>query len=296
MVSHQLTLPGEVVKKDNTLIRSKIEIDNVQSSKVLTCFIACINKADKQFKDSYRIAVKDILSHLGGENYTRIKNICSELRKSGVCFEFLDDSGDPIYITVSFFSRVEYKKGIIEAKFNYQDDLIYNCLLGLKEKFTEYNLIEYLKLSSVYSQRLFEILKSWSNAGETTIKVTKLHHMLNTPASFRSDFRQFRIYVLEKAHKDIQEKTSLRYDWAPIKKGRAVESIRFCFGSRRAIVQQKQEDQEKKSRLNTQRFTSAVNCSKSKSGNCTHQDNKPIICKMCMEFNICAEIRRKQSN
>lgn len=297
MAGQQLTLPGEVVKKDNVLIRSKIDIESVQSSKILACLIACINKDDTAFKNSYRIEAKDVLSHYGGENYTRIKNLCLELRKAGVSFEFKDDAGEPVFITVSFFSRVEYKKGTIEAKFNSQEPLISDCLLGLKSKFTEYNLIEYLKLPSIYSQRIFEILKSWSNLPEVIIRIDKLHHMLNTPPSFRADFKSFRTRVLEKAYKDIQEKTDLRYEWEPIKVGRSVESIRFTFGPGRkalAAAEQEKAKQEKQRRLTKQRLLRAIACATAKGGDCRTQDQRPIVCKVCRQLNVCADVRKKR--
>ena len=56
--------------------------------------------------------------------------------------------------------------------------------------------------------------------------------MLDTPQSFRKDFRQFRTRVLEKAHKDILEFTDIYYTWEPIKKGRAVSWIKFIFGKK----------------------------------------------------------------
>ena len=169
MATQQLTLPGEIVKKHNELVRSKIDISSVQGSKILASLIACISTDDTKFKDAYRIAVKDFLPDLGGGNYKQIKSICTELRKSGVTFEIKDPDNEPYFITISFFSRIEYRKGIIEARFNTSDPILENCLINLQNQFTKYNLIEYLKLPSIYSQRLFEILKSWINSktGET---------------------------------------------------------------------------------------------------------------------------------
>lgn len=298
MGMQQLTLPGEIVKKHNELVRSKIDIDSVQGSKVLACLIACINNNDREFKSIYRIAVKDILPDLGGGNYKQIKNICIELRKSGVDFEIRNPSGEPTFITVSFFSRIEYRKGIIEARFNTSDPLIANCLLNLRENFTKYNLIDYFKLPSIYSQRLFEILKSWNNMPEVIIKTDKLHQMLNTPPSFRSNFKALRIYVLEKAHKDITEKTPFRFEWEPIKAGRSVEAIRFLFApGRKAITEAetKKAQEEKRRRLQNQRVIKALECAKAKGGECETQDNKRLVCKVCREFQFCEELRRKRA-
>lgn len=298
MGMQQLILPGEIVKKHNELVRSKIDIDSVQGSKILACLIACINNNDIEFKSIYRIAVKDVLPDLGGGSYRQIKNICTELRKSGVDFEIRDPSGEPAFITVSFFSRIEYCKGIIEARFNTSDPLIANCLLNLRDNFTKYNLIDYLRLPSIYSQRLFEILKSWNNMPEVIIKIDKLHQMMNTPPSFRANFTEFRRWVLEKAHKDITEKTPFRFEWGPIKAGRSVEAIHFIFSAKRqALAREVQEDakEDKRRRLQAQRMRRALECAKAKQGDCSVMDNKPIVCKACRQFGFCEELRRKPS-
>lgn len=105
-------------------------------------------------------------------------------------------------------------------------------LLDLQQCFTQYSLTEYLKLPSVYSQRIFEILKSWSGKPEVILPVSELHRLLDSPDSFQANFAEFRRRVLEKAHKDITEKTSFRYEWEPVKIGRSVEKIRFIFSSK----------------------------------------------------------------
>lgn len=104
-------------------------------------------------------------------------------------------------------------------------------LLELKGCFTVYNLTEYLSLPSLYSQRIFEITKSLANSkdGEAIISMADLHRFLDSPKSFQANFKDFRRFVLEKAHKDITEKTSFRFEWEPVKVGRSVEKIRFIF-------------------------------------------------------------------
>ena len=298
MATQQLTLPGEIVKKHNELVRSKIDISSVQGSKILASLIACISTDDTKFKDAYRIAVKDFLPDLGGGNYKQIKSICTELRKSGVTFEIKDPDNEPYFITISFFSRIEYRKGIIEARFNTSDPILENCLINLQNQFTKYNLIEYLKLPSIYSQRIFEILKSWINSktGEIIITIAKLHQMLNTPPSFQADFRPFRKYVLEKAHKDIIENTSLRFEWEPIKEGKSVDKIRFVFNARRVATTEKVKSdskEEKRQRLADQRLLRAIACAKKKNGVCSVEDNVRIVCRICAKFRCCESMQRQ---
>lgn len=303
MAMQQLLLPGEIVKKHNDLVRSKINISNKTSSRILACLVAAIRNEDKQFKESYTVPVKDYLppdenDGKGGHQYKLAREACRELVKASIEREWPDPDapdGDPIFQIMPFFTSITCRKGIVKANFNPK---LSDLLLQLKSFFTEYNLIEYLRLPSTYSQRLFEILKSWSNikTGEVIIPVSKLHRMLNTPPSFQADFRQFRTRVLEKAHKDILAKTSLRFEWEPVKVGRSVEKIRFTFGpGRRALAEAEKikAKEEKQRRLMGARMLRANECALSKKGECTTMDNKPIVCKVCRQFQICDHLRMR---
>lgn len=295
MGTQQLTLPGEIVKKDNRLVRSKINISNVEASRILANLVACIHTDDKTLKRVYRVAVKDFLSDTSGRGYARIKGLCRELAQAIVELEEPDPDGPhPIFKAGAIFSRIEYRKGIIEAEFNGH---MAPFLLDLQQCFTQYNLVEYLKLPSIYSQRIFEILKSWSRMPEVVISMTELHRMLDSPSSFRANFKEFRRRVLEKAHKDITTHTSFWYEWEPVKAGRSVEAIRFQFApGQKAIAEETQQKakEDKQRRLQAQRMSRALDCAKAKGGDCRTMDNKPIVCKACRQMGFCDELRRKR--
>jgi plasmid replication initiation protein len=296
----QLALPGQIVKKHNELVRSKINIASKTASRILACLVAAIRHDDTQFKGTYVVPVKDYLppdedGDKGGSQYKTVKAACRDLIGATVEKEWPDPDnpgGDPIFHVMPFLTSVKYRKGNVEAEFNPK---MSELLLQLRQFFTEYNLMEYLTLPSTYSQRLFEILKSWSSLPEKLLSVAELHRLLDTPDSMRADFRQFRVYVLEKAHKDIHEKTSLRFEWEPVKAGRSVEAIRFIFApGRKAIsaAEVKKVKEDKKKRLVSQRIQLALKCAKEKKGNCAVQDNKRLICKQCVEWNFCADLLR----
>lgn len=278
----QLTFPGEIVKKRNELVRCKINISSLGGSRILANLIACVHHGDTQFKDTYRVPVKDFMSDLGGRSYSEIKAICRELAKATAEIEEPDPDGPhPIFRIYTFFSSITYRKGIIEARFNQE---MRPFLLDLRRCFTQYNLMEYLTLPSFYSQRIFEILKSWSNAPEVILSVAELHRLLDTPASFRTDFKSFRVRVLEKAYKDIIEKTTMCYEWEPIKRGRSVISVRFIFSKIKSmnIKDQKMDDKKKKqSDRNNYIFLTVTECRKQHSNDCIGGHQKKVICDFC---------------
>ena len=117
--------------------------------------------------------------------------------------------------------------------------------------------------------------------------------MLNTPESLRANFKDSRRRVLEKAHKDITGLTPMRYEWEPVKKGRAVVAVRFIFSRRRALPVAKAKEAEaqaKGSARNNRAFNAALACAERKGQCCTQQDNKPGVCSVCVKLGICKEI------
>ena len=293
MAKEELSVPGTLVKKSNSIIRTRITVKSVEASRILAHLVACIRTDDEKLKQAYSVPAKDIIPYIGGENYKRIKATCRELASAFAETEEPDPDGPhPIYRARPFFTDIRYRKGIITANFN---PLMGPFLLDLKKCFTTYNLVEYLSLPSIYSQRIFEITKSLANSknGEAIIPMADLHRFLDTPPTFRADFRQFRTRVLEKAHKDITEKTSFRFEWEPVKVGRSVEKIRFIFsGGKKALAQkeQKKAKEEKRQRLTNQRSIRAVECAKAKGGDCRIMDNVRIVCKLCREKGICESL------
>lgn len=93
MGTQQLTLPGEIVKKDNRLVRSKLNISSVDASRILANLVACIHTDDKSLKRVYRVAVKDFLTDTSGRGYTRVKGLCRELAQVTVELEEPDPDG-----------------------------------------------------------------------------------------------------------------------------------------------------------------------------------------------------------
>jgi len=66
--------------------------------------------------------------------------------------------------------------------------------------------------------------------------------MLNTPESFRANFKAFRVRVLEKANKDINGMaTELSFEWESVKRGKAVVAVRFVFGGKKKALLQKEQ-------------------------------------------------------
>jgi plasmid replication initiation protein len=225
---------NEIVKKSNAIIRSHWQIESVWEPRLVALLASKVHHKDEDFK-VYEIPVTELMGpHYGGENLKELGAVVDRIMSRVLTIYDGDGKGWTKY---NVFSRCRYRSrdGVLELGFH--PDLRPHYL-QLKERFTQYSLAEFMSLPSIYSQRLYEILKSWSDKSEVEIAIGELCDMLDVPSSFRANFKDFRRRVLEQSHKNIVERegSSLWYDWEAIKKGRGgkVAAIRFVFNPSKA--------------------------------------------------------------
>lgn len=227
MATGEIVKPREIVKANNELFRCKYKIKDLVANRIFMSFASLVDHKDVKENQSfveYQISASSIISNDvdSGEKYNAIRSAAYTLLDQKI-EQKVGKTGFKAY---TLFSTIEYNNGIIRGEFH--KDLIPFFIIA-REKFTKLKLTEYIELPSIYSQSIFGLLKSWSDKNEITIKLSELHTILDSPQSFIKDFRQFRTRVLEKAYKDINEKTSLSYEWEPIKTGRSFSEIKFRF-------------------------------------------------------------------
>lgn len=280
MAGRQLTLPSQIVKKSNALARARWSAESVWEPRLVALLASKVRANDTDFH-VYEIHVSEILQGAhSGRHYQEIESVIDKVMSRVLTIR--DDDGWTKY---NVFSRCRFRRseGILELGFH--PDLK-SHYLNL-QRYMQYNLMEFLLLPSIYSQRIFEFLKSWDDKPETPpIPLTDLHDMLNTPKSLQR-YPDFRRYVLEKSHKDITSKTSLRYEWEPIKNGRSVVAIRFIFAKRRALpITQKKEDDaiEKQRSKNNSNFKAATACLKERGAACEGGHQKETVCEVCRKI------------
>lgn len=225
MATKQLMLPGKTVKKSNALARARWSPDSVWEPRLVAMLAAQIKADDTDFQ-TYELRLVDLLGKApGGKDYQEFEKAIDKVMSRVITLRNGDD-----WKKYTMFSSCEYmsKKGIL--KIGFHPDLKEHYL-QLKQ-YIKYNVLEFMLLPSIYSQQLFEFLKSWDDQKETIIELKELHEILDTPKSYKDSYKDFRRFVLDKAHKDILKFTGLYYTWEPIKEGKSVRWIKFTFGER----------------------------------------------------------------
>ncbi|MFT6957679.1 MAG: plasmid replication initiation protein [Halieaceae bacterium] len=99
-------------------------------------------------------------------------------------------------------------------------------LCGAMTVFSTMKILHIKGLRSFASIRLYELANQFRLSGIRQISLEELRALLATKDA-HPRFADFRRKVLEKAVKEINTKTDLQIRWDPVKKGRAVQGIKF---------------------------------------------------------------------
>jgi len=288
-----------IVKISNEFARTRINVSSKTATDILACLIASINSNDTEFSEVYSIAIKNYLGD-EGRIYKYARLACKELAMATLEEEWIeqneeDPEDNKVFLVMPIFASLRYRKGIIKASFNPKVAKHLLQLFQQKTRFTQLALEQFLGLQSVYSKNMFRQLKSWASLPDVIVSVADLHNYLDTPESFRTDFRQFRTRVLEKTHQDILKYTDLRYEWEPVP-GRPVMFVRFIFapGGKRALdsAARKAAEEAKARRLKKKRHDKALECAKQKQGLCRTMDKSRLVCQVCQEYDFCGDLLR----
>lgn len=213
------------ITKANALVEGHYRLTLIQQRMVLT-MASLVQPGDEDFK-SYRLDIKHFASILGGNNH--------DYREMVASVHGLMEKVITIFIGEKEFLKthwVQNARGLITGGSYVDvtfDPELKPFLLHLKERFTTYKLENVIKLKSIYSIRIYELLKQYQAVGKRTITIEKLRGMLGISAKEYRLYGDFKRKVILVAHKEINERTDLSFEFKEIKLGRKVNEIEFTI-------------------------------------------------------------------
>lgn len=107
----------------------------------------------------------------------------------------------------------------------------------LGQRYTKYDIDVMLSLSSVYSQRMFEIVSMYYNRGQYQFSyaVERLMEMLNCPEQYT--FNDLRKNSLLIAQRELQQKAGINLDWIPSRKvGKKIVELSFTIKTHQQLA------------------------------------------------------------
>ena len=218
-----------IVKSNDLIQKARFDL-SLEELKVLAFIFSKVKPSDKEFK-LYTFSIVEFCKVCGinqdsGGNYDLVKKTIKGL----VDKSFWIATDNKAITTVSWINKawVYQKTGKIKVRL---DDDIQKYIIGLHSNFTEYELLSTLPMSSKYSVRLYEILKSYAYLGNKIITIDDLRQMIGIDKKY-SSYKDFRTYVLDKAISEINLYTDIETEYEAITTGKKITKILFIIKRR----------------------------------------------------------------
>ena len=212
-----------VVKSNDLIQRTRYDL-SLQEQKIVLYVISKIKPTDEELKE-YVFTLRELCEMCGieaiGQNFENMWQSIIALNDKTIEFEDNRYRANPRWIEMPIMDKQTRE---IRIRFH---PLLRPYLIALHENFTQYELSSILVMRSRYSVRVYELLKSYAYLNEITFGLEELKEKLQTTGY--SDYKNFRVRVLEKAIEEINEHTDIRVDFKPIRTSRVITHLRFII-------------------------------------------------------------------
>jgi plasmid replication initiation protein len=210
------------VIESNVLIESKYNL-TLSELKLLLYMVKEVSINDKDFKQ-YQIFIKsfvDAQKNIDARGYyTKAKKLTKDFLSKVLEIK----EGDKL-IQTHFMSSIIYKEGQAYITYSF-DPLLKPHLLRLKSSFCSFDVRNVLDMKSIYSVRIYQLLKSFEGLKQRSITVEELKRILGVENKYKL-FADFKRHILEISKRDCKKYSDLFFDYSVKKKGRKAHMITF---------------------------------------------------------------------
>lgn len=233
---------GELIVQHNYLIEARYRL-SLQEKRVILWLLTQIKPNDEDFKlHKLEIAEFSKMTNVTVDNrYSELRNITKRLIQRAI--EIYDPQAHE-FIQVSWLSAARYqiRKGCVLLEFSPQ---LKPYLLQLKRQFTKLSIGDIMGLSSIYSIRFYELLKQYEHIKQREITIVTLRKHCGIAETEYRRYNDFKKDVVERAKKEINEKTDIVIDYRELKESRKIVAIEWT-------IKKKDHNQEEKLKLVSQ--------------------------------------------
>lgn len=220
-----------VIRKSNAIVRNTINKFNYKQNQLMCLLLGKYVNLSTNECISTEISIDELRKTLGltdgKKNYETIRHAIDKFGENGSVGIY--DSDRNKYIWMPYFTKIELDDTKVLFKWN--DEMKPN-LINLKNKYTQYLASDYLNLSSIYSQNLYEQLKSIENWNQEIIfSIADLHRIFQTEnkKTYQS-FNSLKNKILLSSVEEINTKTDLDVSMSTVKDNhdkRKVYGVKF---------------------------------------------------------------------
>lgn len=215
------------ITKSNAIIESQYKL-SLQEQRILLITASKVQPSDEDFKP-YKFRVSDLIDKIGASKkssmYSYIREVVTGLQRKTLSYKKGTKTIVANWLVTSIY---EDNEGTVILKFN--PDLK-EFFLHLKEKFTMYQLENVIQLNSVYSVRIYELLKQYESIRKRTFTLEEFREKLGIEPSKYKQYGHLKNKVITVAQQEIGEKTDIKFEFEETKKGRKVTGLIFRIES-----------------------------------------------------------------
>jgi len=220
----------------NAITESRQEFTEMEK-RIVVLGINQIRDIVKSWQPGHNLSLVIPYSELTEKHHVKVSAAAGTLTSKKIIYQDFTNPNDPQFDYIVPFPRVRSVKqhGKRYLELTMLADVV-PSFTELGKRYTAYSIEKMLSLSSVYAQRMYEIISMFYGRGQRafTYEVSQLRNALNYPANH--DYYDFKRKALETAQKEL-EKTGLHFEFtASAHKGKAVTELTFEVKSELDLV------------------------------------------------------------
>ncbi|MGG4409421.1 replication initiation protein [Niallia taxi] len=220
------------VTKSNELIESTYKL-SLQEQRILLVMASKVQPKDETLK-TYRFRARDFIEIIGNSKktgfYSYLREIVNGLQTKVLTIKKDGKQRNYSWVITSIY---EDNEGYITLQFHPE---LKGFFLELKDKFTSYQLENVVRLNSVYSIRIYELLKQYERIRKRKLTLMELRTFLGIEPTKYKQYGHFKSKVLLVAQNEINNTTDINFQFNEIKTGRKVTSIEFIINSTSNLI------------------------------------------------------------
>lgn len=220
----------KIIRKANELVEARYRFD-IWEMRVFAKMLMSIKTSDKDLH-KYHIHISEIIKDFNlsdaGDNYLAIKDAANKLLTKIIEIEKQSSNGAkwvriPLLIAVEGFKNKE-EGNYISVQFHPE---LKPFLMELKERYLQYDIRNLWGLTSVYSVRMYELLKQYERIGKRHFDLDNLRLILGINPEEYKLYGHFKSKVILKAQNDLREVTDIHFTFKEKKDSRRVVGLTF---------------------------------------------------------------------
>jgi plasmid replication initiation protein len=220
----QITLknPRKYIVKSNSLVEARYRL-SLQESHVIYWLLTQIRHDDEDFKP-HQMSIVEFSKMIGVEvdnQYSKLRDVTQNLMRR-ILNIYEHEKNEWLQVAWLSSARYQGKKGIVILKF---DPDLKPYLLKLQSHFTKIDLVDTMKLKSVHSIRMFELLLQYLIIGNRKITIEDLRFLCGIQQKEYIGYNMLKRKVIDRAKTEINAKTDYDIDYTEIKESRKVVAI-----------------------------------------------------------------------